>query len=54
MNVVGARWRLGINRFADVHETAQLRWAANASYRPQPLMAYESEITSSIEQARAA
>lgn len=54
MNVVGARWRLGINRFADVHETAQLRWAANASYRPQPLAAYESDITSAINQVRAA
>jgi uncharacterized protein (DUF2235 family) len=54
MNIVGARWRRGLSRFADVHETAQLRWAANPSYRPQPLAAFESDILAAVTQARAA
>lgn len=54
MNIVGARWRKGLTRFADVHETAQLRWVANESYRPRPLAPFADDIKGSIERARAA
>lgn len=54
MNVVGARWRRGLSRFADIHETAQFRWAANPTYRPKPLAAFESDILAALHQSRAA
>lgn len=52
--VVGARWRRGIVRYGDVHEAARLRWIADPSYRPEPLMTFAQDIESSIDASRAA
>lgn len=54
MNVLGARWRRGLTRYEDIHETARLRWLANAQYRPAPLAPFSVQIESSLTQARAA
>jgi hypothetical protein len=51
MNALGARWRKGLVRFEDMHETARLRWAANASYRPAPLAPFAHDIMSAIREA---
>jgi uncharacterized protein (DUF2235 family) len=54
MNVLGARWRKGPTRFEDMHETARLRWAANASYRPAPLAPFADDIMNAVREERAA
>ena len=54
LGLVGARWRVGPRRFEDIHETARLRWAANAAYRPKPLAPYGKKILAALRQARAA
>lgn len=55
LNLTGARWRRGPDDFDDVHETARLRWAANARYRPRLLKRFAGEIVDSVrKQARAA
>lgn len=54
LGAMGARWRKGLYRFEDVHETACLRWAGNAKYRPAPLAAYADRIASSLQKRRAA
>lgn len=54
LSLSGARWRKGLARFEDVHETALLRWAANARYRPTPLSPYDARITEALRGARQA
>jgi uncharacterized protein (DUF2235 family) len=54
LHFLGARWRQGISDLGDVHETARLRWAANASYRPKPLQPFGERIVETIRHAEAA
>jgi uncharacterized protein (DUF2235 family) len=54
LDLLGSRWRAGPSDFADLHETARLRWAANASYRPQPLAGFSAQILNALQPARAA
>jgi uncharacterized protein (DUF2235 family) len=54
MSLVGARWRTGLTRYADVHETAQLRWAGNPNYRPEPLAPFAHDIVATLNATRAA
>lgn len=48
LKAVGSRWRRGLDRYGDIHETARLRWLADASYRPQPLARFEQDIEASL------
>lgn len=54
MRALTSRWRKGLNRFEDVHETARLRFAANSAYRPPLLTPYEDRIAASVQQRQAA
>ncbi|MEZ5995395.1 MAG: DUF2235 domain-containing protein [Hyphomonadaceae bacterium] len=54
LNLAGARWRRGLNRFSDIHETARLRWAANSAYRPAPLARFAGDIIASVRGQKAA
>jgi|CXWL01.1.fsa_nt_gi uncharacterized protein (DUF2235 family) len=54
LSALGARWREGPKHFEDVHETARLRWAANAAYRPKPLASYGERIVAAVSADRAA
>ncbi len=54
LDLLGLRWRAGPDDFADLHETARLRWAANPSYRPRPLEAYGDQILSAVRNTKAA
>jgi hypothetical protein len=54
MRALTSRWRKGLNRFDDIHETARLRFAANSAYRPPLLMPYEERIAASLQQRQAA
>lgn len=51
LGMFGARWRSGLRKFEDVHETARLRWAANADYRPAPLAHLGAAILRSVREA---
>ncbi len=51
LGMFGARWRSGLQKFEDVHETARLRWAANADYRPAPLAHLGAAILRSVREA---
>ncbi|MGH6949500.1 MAG: DUF2235 domain-containing protein [Vitreimonas sp.] len=48
LDLMGARWRNGLTRFEDLHETACLRWLADRTYRPQPLLPFASAIAASL------
>lgn len=50
----GSRWRQGLHRFDDVHETACLRWMANPRYRPALLHKFASNIEATVRSERAA
>jgi hypothetical protein len=54
MRALASRWRKGLNRYSDIHETARLRWAANAGYRPQVLAPFAGQIMTSVREQRAA
>jgi uncharacterized protein (DUF2235 family) len=54
MRALTSRWRRGLNRFDDIHETARLRWMANASYRPPLLEPFADRIAASVSAQRAA
>lgn len=54
LGLLGGRWRRGPQRFEDINETARLRWAANAGYRPAPLAAFGDHIVDSVRRQRAA
>ena len=54
MRALTSRWRTGLNRFEDIHETARLRFAANESYRPPLLTPYADRIAASVQQRQAA
>jgi len=54
MRALTSRWRRGLTRFEDIHETARLRYAANASYRPPLLEPFADRILSSVRERRAA
>jgi uncharacterized protein (DUF2235 family) len=54
MRALMSRWREGPHRFADIHETARLRWLADPNYRPVPLTPFAREIEISMSPARAA
>jgi uncharacterized protein (DUF2235 family) len=54
MGLVGSRWRRGLDSFADLHETARLRWAGNRRYRPKPMRPFAENILRSVREARAA
>jgi len=51
LGLIGSRWRKGLNDYAEVHETAQLRWIGNASYRPRPLAPFSDRIAASLQEA---
>src|SRR5262249_45766585 len=53
-SLMGLRWRKGLHRFEDVHETARLRWMANARYRPALLHKFSHRIESAVRNERAA
>jgi uncharacterized protein (DUF2235 family) len=48
---IASRWRAGLTRFQDVHETARLRWIGNSRYRPAPLAQFANEIEASLREA---
>jgi uncharacterized protein (DUF2235 family) len=50
--LVGARWRKGLERFEDVHETACLRWSADPDYRPGPLAPHAPRIAAAMRAMR--
>jgi len=52
--LMGSRWRKGLQHFDDVHETARLRWMANAKYRPSLLHKFANDIESAVRSERAA
>jgi uncharacterized protein (DUF2235 family) len=52
LKLAGARWRKGLERFEDVHETACLRWTADASYRPKPLLKHAAHIAQAMRPIR--
>lgn len=54
LNLMGARWRKGPERFDDIHEAARLRWVANRRYRPKPLGPFADQIWTSVREAAAA
>jgi hypothetical protein len=55
LGLMGARWRHGLARYEDLHETARLRWLGNSAYRPQPLERFARDISASLgPSARAA
>ena len=54
MRALTSRWRTGLNRYEDLHETARLRFAANASYRPPLLTPYADRIAASVIERQAA
>ena len=54
MRALTSRWRTGLNRFEDIHETARLRFSANESYRPPLLTPYADRIAASVQQRQAA
>lgn len=55
LNMLGSRWRRGVGRFEDLHETALLRWAGNTRYRPRPLTRFGARILDAVQEtARAA
>ena len=54
MRALTSRWRKGLNRFEDIHETARLRFAANALYRPPLLTPYADRILASVQERQAA
>lgn len=49
--LLGRRWRTGLGRFEDLHETALLRWAGNASYRPRPLRRFGARMMSALRES---
>lgn len=48
LNAMGARWRKGLACYEDLHETARLRWAGNAHYRPAPMAPFADKIVRSL------
>lgn len=50
LDLMGSRWREGLIRFEDLHETARLRWIADSAYRPKPLLPFAREIAQSLPQ----
>ena len=54
LDLTGTRWRTGVERYADLHETARLRWQANRSYRPKPLLPFADDIANEFRQQHAA
>lgn len=54
MRALTSRWRTGLNRFEDIHETARLRFAASADYRPPLLTPYADRIMDSVRHRQAA
>lgn len=48
LDLMGSRWRGGLARFEDLHETACLRWLADRSYRPKPLLPFARDIGTSL------
>ena len=52
--LMGSRWRKGLHHFDEVHETARLRWLANASYRPALLERFADNIEEAAHSERAA
>jgi uncharacterized protein (DUF2235 family) len=52
--LMGSRWRKGLHHFDDVHETARLRWMANAKYRPSLLRKFANDIEAAVRNERAA
>ena len=54
LDLMGSRWRVGLTQYADLHETARLRWLGDRSYRPKPMLRFAREIAESIKEPRAA
>lgn len=48
LSLTGARWRKGLARIEDLHETALLRWGGNAKYRPSPLGPFAAHIAEAL------
>ncbi|MBY0563503.1 MAG: DUF2235 domain-containing protein [Hyphomonadaceae bacterium] len=54
LSLTGQRWRQGLNRYEDVHETAQLRWSVDPKYRPKPLIRHTRQIECAVRHMRRA
>ncbi|MGD9979643.1 MAG: DUF2235 domain-containing protein [Hyphomonadaceae bacterium] len=54
MRALTSRWRRGLKRFEDVHETARLRYVADSFYRPPLLEPFAERILSSVRDREAA
>lgn len=54
LHLAGARWRTGLDRYEDVHETARLRWTADPNYRPAPLLRHAAHLAESMRSLRQA
>jgi uncharacterized protein (DUF2235 family) len=49
LDLMGTRWRKGLHHLDDVHEAAQLRWAANHGYRPPQLKPFGARILEAVQ-----
>ena len=49
LNMLGSRWRKGVGRIEDLHETALLRWVGNANYRPRPLTRFGARMVGAVQ-----
>lgn len=54
LGAMGSRWREGLMRYEDLHETARLRWLADRKYRPKPMLRFAREIMESARPERSA
>lgn len=54
LDLMGRRWRVGPSEYADLHEVARLRWQADRTYRPKPVLRFAREISDELRAARAA
>lgn len=54
LSLSGARWRRGLARFEDLHETALLRWVGDTRYRPGPLARFGARIAQALQDDRSA
>ncbi|MCR6645917.1 MAG: DUF2235 domain-containing protein [Terricaulis sp.] len=54
LSLTGARWRKGLARFEDLHETATLRWAADQRYRPAPMASFAERLEETLNSAQRA
>jgi len=51
LDMMGSRWREGLASYDELHEVARLRWLADRSYRPKPLLRFAREFSESTRRA---